>query len=86
MKKPLNVLDLDKRQRLALRQALARGIASAPTPHVNKLVKLGLATRTGHWYEATAWGKATRREPLFFLTAAGEEAAKAILATLAKQD
>ena len=79
------MVDLDKRQRLALRQALANGgMSSAPSHHVTKLEKLGLVARTGHYHEPQEWGKVVRREPMFYLTPVGEEVAQAIVAALSK--
>lgn len=77
--------DLDKRQRLALRQALAQGTASAPTKIVRFLEKQGLAVATGHWHEPQEWGKIVRREPVFYLTSEGERVAKMIKARLEEQ-
>ena len=70
---------LDKRQRLALRTALSHGNSgAAPTQHVRKLVRLGLAELTGHFHEPTEWGEVVRREPKFYLTALGEAVAQTL--------
>ena len=87
-KKPTRKLDpfkdLDKRARLALRQALQDGSGSgaAPSEVVTKLERKQLVRRSGHTYEAQEWGKVVRRWPSFALTEEGVKIAKAIVAKL----
>jgi hypothetical protein len=77
--------DLDKRSRLALRQALQDrdGSGAAPSAVVKKLARRNLVTLSGHTYDAQEWGKVVRRWPVFSLTDEGTRVAKAIVAELA---
>lgn len=76
--------DLDKRTRLALRQALKdpEHSGAAPTNIVKKLEKRKLVARTGHTYEPQEWGKVVKRWPEFVLTDEGVKVAKQIVAKL----
>ena len=84
-KKPTRKLDpfkdLDKRARLALRQALqdGSGAGAAPSEVVTRLESKRLVRRSGHTYEAQEWGKVVRRWPTFALTEDGEKIAKEIV-------
>ena len=75
--------DLDKRARLALRQALESGGSyAAPTGVVKKLEKHELARRSGYVHAAREWGEVVRRWPVFWLTDAGTQVARSIVAAL----
>ena len=76
--------DLDKRERLTLRQALqdGDGTGAAPAEVVKKLERKHLVRRTGHMHSAQEWGKVVRRWPVFALTAEGTKIAKEIVDTL----
>lgn len=76
--------DLDKRTRLALRQALESGTGSyaAPTEVVKKLEKHKLARRSGHVHAPQEWGKIVRRWPVFVLTEEGTTVARSIVDAL----
>src|SRR5512135_3712744 len=71
--------ELDKRARLALRQALESGTGTAPSEVVRKLERRGLAQRSGHTHETTEWGKVVRRWPKFWLTDEGKKIAQTIV-------
>jgi hypothetical protein len=77
--------DLDKRSRLALRQALQDrdGSGAAPSAVVKKLERQQLVRRSGHMYEAQEWGKVVRRWPVFSLTDEGTRIAREIVTELA---
>jgi len=74
--------DLDKRARLALRQALQSGSGAAPSEVVKKLERRGLVTRSGHVHASKEWGKTVRRWPSFWLTDTGKRIAQEIADTL----
>src|SRR5680860_712395 len=74
--------DLDKRARLALRQALQDGSGAAPSEVVKKLERKSLVRRSGHMHEPQEWGKIVRRWPVFSLTEEGTKIAKEIVAKL----
>ena len=74
--------DLDKRARLALRQALKDGSGAAPSEVVQKLERKHLVRRSGHMHEPQEWGKVVRRWPVFSLTEEGKKIAKEIVAKL----
>lgn len=76
--------DLDKRSRLALRQALQSGTGSyaAPAEVVKKLERKKLVQRSGHVHAAEEWGKVIHRWPIFWLTDEGKQVAQQIVDTL----
>ena len=75
--------NLDKRARLALRQALESGGSyAAPSAVVTKLEKHALARRSGHVHAPQEWGKVVRRWPVFWLTEEGTQVARSIVAAL----
>jgi hypothetical protein len=77
-KRPARTPTLTKRQRIALRQALKSGWASAPAATANRLVALGLAVLTGNRHVRQEWQRPVSSQPVFYLTREGEALAIAI--------